>query len=222
MRIEAQGKSLQKMIEQQARVGGMVLGYHSEPCDLSSSALFPATPVPEILRSSSKIPNTGLEGSPLASITEIVISTPDKTPLPESNIDQSNPSHGLLSASKAVSQEQPPTSLNASNEDPLSKRPRTDSNPQVSSFLHVPVSVASDGQSGGGSAAQGGVLQEAGLETSLEMVTQDATFQEVEAHTATEGQQAHSFGQCAPQQAHTACAQPNTGSITHKPVRASG
>jgi SHAQKYF class myb-like DNA-binding protein len=222
LRIEAQGKSLQKMIEQQAKVGGMVLGYHSEPCDLSSSPLFPATPVPEILRSSSKIPITGSEGSPLASITEIVISTTDKTPLPESNIDQSNPSHGLLSASKAVSQEQPPMSLNASNEDPLSKRPRTDSNPQVSSFLHVPVSVASDAQSGGGSAAQGGVLQAAGLETSLEMVTQCATCQEVEAHTATEGQQAHSFGQCAPQQAHTACAQPNPGSIAHKPVRASG
>ncbi|CAK9861833.1 unnamed protein product [Sphagnum jensenii] len=222
LRIEAQGKSLEKMIEQQAKVGGMVLGYHSEPCDLSSSPLSPATPVPEILRSSSKVPITGSEGSPLASITEIVISTTDKTPLPESNIDQSNPTHGLFSASKAVSQEQPPMSLNASNEDPLSKRPRTDSKPQVSSFLHVPVSVANDAQSGGGSAAQGGVLQAAGLEMSLEMVTQYATCQEVEAHTATEGQLAHSFGQCAPQQTHTACAQPNPGSITHKPVRASG
>ncbi|CAK9199211.1 unnamed protein product [Sphagnum troendelagicum] len=222
LRIEAQGKSLQKMIEQQAKVGGMVLGYHSEPCDPSSSPLSPTTPVPEILRSSSKVPITGSEGSPLASITEIVISRTDKTPLPESNIDQSNPTHGLFSASKAVSQEQPPMSLNASNEDPLSKRPRTDSKPQVSSFLHVPVSVANDAQSGGGSAVQGGVLQAAGLEMSLEMVTQYATCQEVEAHTATEGQLAHSFGQCAPQQTHTACAQPNPGSITHKPVRASG
>jgi hypothetical protein len=198
LRIEAQGKSLQKMIEQQ---GGMVSRCWSEPHDPSSLATVPATPVPETPVRSSIVPVTD-------------------SPHQASTVDQPDLKHErLISEPK---EDQPPPALITSNEEPSLKKARMDVNPQASSLVQVPVSVTSDAQRGGGSDTQENVQQEVGLETSPEMVTQKLTSPALEAQEVTEGHQAHSFAQCTPQQGHTACAPPHPGSIAHKPVHASG
>ncbi|CAK9878256.1 unnamed protein product [Sphagnum jensenii] len=222
LRIEAQGKSLQKMIEQQAKVGGVVLGYSSEPHEPSPSAIVPATEGPETPGPLSKISISGSKGSLPASIMESAISATDGAPLPIHIIDQPDSNQSLLSAPKAVSEEQPPPVLIALNVEPSSKRARTDIEPQVSDSRQVPVSVASDAQRYGASAAEDNVQQAAVLEMSPDMVKQHLTCPAAEAWAAAEGQHTCSFVQCSPQQAHTACAQPQPGSITQKPVRASG
>jgi hypothetical protein len=211
LRIEAQGKSLQKMIEQQAKVGGLVLGYHSEPQHQH--------PLAESSGLSSRI---SINESPLpASTIESAIPITDRATLPASNVDQPDPKHVLISAQVAVSQEQPPPTLITSNDESLSKRARTEFNSQVGSSVQVPVSVASDTQRGGGSATQQNARQAGEFEASPQMVTKLAS-PAVEAWAAVEGEQAHSFLQLPPQQGHTACAQPHPSSIPHKPVHASG
>ncbi len=222
LRIEAQGKSLQKMIEQQAKVGGVVLGYSSEPHDPSPSAIVPATEGPETPGPLSKISISGSKGSLPASIMESAISATNGAPLPVHIIDQPDSNQSLLSAPKAVSEEQPPPVLLALNVEPSSKRARTDIEPQVSDSRQVPVSVASDAQRYGASAAEDNVQQAAVLEMPPDMVKQHLTCPAAEAWAAADGQHTCSFVQCSPQQAHTACAQPQPGSITQKPVRASG
>jgi SHAQKYF class myb-like DNA-binding protein len=219
LRIEAQGKSLQKMIEQQAKVGGLVLGYRSEPQHPSSSAIVSATPLAESSGLSSRISIN--EGPLPASTIESAIPVTDRAPLPASNVDQPNPKHVLISAQKAVSQEQPPPTLIASNDESLSKRARTEFDSQLGSSVQVPMSVASDIQRGGGSATQQNARQAGEFEASPGMVTKLAS-PAVEAWAAVEGEQAHSFLQLPPQQGHTACAQPHPSSVPHKPVHASG
>ncbi len=215
LRIEAQGKSLQKMIEQQ---GGMVSRCWSEPHDPSSLATVPATPVPETPGRSSIVPVT--DSPHQASALESDIPVTDRAPLPASTVDQADLNHErLISEPK---EDQPPPALITSNEEPSLKKARIDVNPQASSLVQVPVSVTSDAQRGGGSDTQENVQQEVGLETSPEMVTQKLTSPALEAQEVTEGPQAHSFAQCTPQQGHTACAPPHPGSIAHKPVHASG
>jgi hypothetical protein len=221
LRIEAQGKSLQKMIEQQAKVGGLVLGYRSEPQHQhpSSSAIVSATPLAESSGLSSRI---SINESPLpASTIESAIPITDRAPLPASNVDQPDPKHVLISAQEAISQEQPAPTLITSNDESLSKRARTEFNSQVGSSVQVPVSVASDTQRGGGSATQQNAQQAGEFEASPQMVTKLAS-PAVEAWAAVEGEQAHSFLQLPPQQGHTACAQPHPSSIPNKPVHASG
>jgi hypothetical protein len=219
LRIEAQGKSLQKMIEQQAKVGGLVLGYRSEPQHPSSSAIVSATPLAESSGLSSRISIN--EGPLPASTIESAIPVTDRAPLPASIVDQPNPKHVLISAQEAVSQEQPPPTLIASNDESLSKRARTEFNSQLGSSVQVPMSVASDIQRGGGSATQQNARQAGEFEASRGMVTKLAS-PAVEAWAAVEGEQAHSFLQLPPQQGHTACAQPHPSSVPHKPVHASG
>lgn len=223
LRIEAQGQSLQRMIEAQAKVGGIVLSYRPEvaavlpPASSSAAVATPASVGPStscVTASGSDVPS----GGPLVTTSNQV--NADNNIIPPS--------------SSEVSKREPIEAENVSSheEQPVAKRARIDSAPQVnlsgqSHNFVVPNSAHSSQQAWESSCG----IQISNAAPALQDPWPSiSSGNELQHHHQLHAESKHvhssitggpSSQRVSPQQAHTACvSQHPAGPVAQKPVQA--
>jgi hypothetical protein len=223
LRIEAQGQSLQRMIEAQAKVGGMVLSYRPEV----AAVLTPASSSPAVATPASVGPSTSC-------LTASGSDAPSGGPLVTTS-NQVNADNSIPPSSSEVSKREPIETENVSSheEQSVAKRARIDSAPQVnlSGQSHnsvVPNSGHSSQQAWDSSCGIQVSSAAPALQDPWPSISSGNELQQHHHQLHAESKHVHSSitggpssQRVSPQQAHTACvSQHPAGPVAQKPVQA--